>query len=245
MSLGLWAVLLIIAIFFWIPQLTGINRHKREKAKLQPRVSASIWSSGIAWQVTFFMGLQSMIYFSMTAWLPEILHSQGLSISTSGWMVTLMQFSGLPANFIIPVLADRLSNQKGIAWGIGGFCLIGIIGLLVGGNTIVLMVSIILLGIALGAAISHSLTLISLRAADAMQASDLSGMAQSVGYLLAAVGPFALGFLFDLYQSWTLPLIMLAIVSVLFTIAGIGAGRNKHVFESGQTQHKDASSTMA
>jgi CP family cyanate transporter-like MFS transporter len=70
-------------------------------------------------------------------------------------------------------------------------------------------------------------------------------MAQSIGYLLAAVGPFSLGFLFDLFHSWTLPLIMLASVSILFTIAGIGAGRNKHVFDSGRSHHKDASSTMA
>ncbi|MFS0638858.1 MFS transporter [Mesobacillus foraminis] len=245
MSLGVWAVLLMVAIFFWVPQLTGNKRQNQEKAIPQPRRSDSIWSSGIAWQVTFFMGLQSMVYFSMTAWLPEILQSRGLSVSTSGWMVALMQFSGLPANFMIPVLADRLPNQKGIAWGIGSCSLVGILGLLVGGNTIALIVSIILLGIALGAAISHSLTLISLRAADPIQASDLSGMAQSIGYLLAAVGPFSLGFLFDLFHSWTLPLIMLALVSILFTIAGIGAGRNKHVFDSGRSHHKDASSTMA
>lgn len=243
MSLGLWGILVIIAIVIWIPQLIGQPMHKT--ATLKQRETVSIWSSAIAWQVTFFMGLQSMIYFSMTAWLPEILHSHGLSISTSGWMVTLMQFSGLPANFIIPVLADRLPNQKGIALGIGVFCLSGIIGLLIGGNLIVLMISILLLGIALGAAISHSLTLIGLRAANPKQAADLSGMAQSVGYLLAAVGPFVMGLIYDTIHTWTLPLIMLAIISVLFTIAGVGAGRNHYVLENGQARPKETSSTMA
>lgn len=226
MSLGIWIILLLLAIGIWLPQI----RYHQEAPPASVKLStSSIWTSPIAWQVTFFMGLQSMIYFSLTAWLPEILQSQGLSIATSGWMVSLMQFSGLPANFFIPILADRLPNQKGIALGIGLFCFSGLIGLLIGGNPIILTLSIVLIGIALGAAISHALTLISLRAANVNQAATLSGMAQSVGYILASIGPFLLGYLFDLHANWTLPLILLAFVSIFFTIAGIGAGRNQYV----------------
>lgn len=226
MSLGIWIILLILAIAIWLPQILYHQEAPPTAAKL---TTSSIWGSPIAWQVTVFMGLQSMIYFSLTAWLPEILQSQGISVSTSGWMVSLMQFSGLPANFFIPILADRLPNQKGIALGIGFFCLSGLICLLIGGNPIILTIGVILIGIALGAAISHALTLISLRAANVNQAATLSGMAQSIGYVLAAIGPFLLGYLFDLYANWTLPLIILAMVSILFTIAGIGAGRNQYV----------------
>ncbi|SEN78061.1 MFS transporter, CP family, cyanate transporter [Mesobacillus persicus] len=237
MSLAVWVLLLFTAILIWVPQ---IQRNKKELIKTKLKTpSASLWSSPIAWQVTFFMGLQSMIYFSLTAWLPEIVHSQGISIATAGWMVSLMQFSGLPANFLIPILADRLPNQKGIALGIGLFCLTGLLGLLSGGNTLVLTVSIILIGIALGAAISHALTLISLRASNHSQASELSGMAQSVGYMLASIGPFILGYLYDLYANWTFPLILLAIVTILFTFAGIGAGRNQYVLQ----ENKEAIST--
>ncbi|MBU8880571.1 MFS transporter [Bacillus sp. FJAT-29790] len=243
MSLGIWTILIIVAIAFWVPQLKG-KRPSGSGPNLNA-TRASLWNSTIAWQVTLFMGLQSMVYFSFTTWLPEILHSHGMNIGAAGWMVTLLQFSGLPANFIIPILADRLPNQKGIAIGIGAFILTGLAGILSGGNTLVLTVSIILIGIALGAAISHSLTLIGLRAENAKQASDLSGMAQSVGYLLAALGPFVIGFLFDLFQSWTIPLIMLVIVSVLFTIAGVGAGRNQYVLQKNRQGIKKSSSTIA
>ncbi|MED3550588.1 MFS transporter [Cytobacillus praedii] len=237
-SLGVWSILVFIAVIIWLPQL----KRKRFSATLPPLESTntSIWLSPIAWQVTFFMGFQSMIYFSFTAWLPEILHSEGMSISASGWMVTLLQFSGLPANFIIPVLADRLPNQKSIALGIGAFCFIGLAGLLSSGNTIISITSIIFIGIALGAAISHSLTLIGLRAANAKQAADLSSMAQSIGYLFAALGPFIIGYLFDLFHSWTIPLILLGAVSLLMTIAGFGAGRNQYVL---QQNRKEASTT--
>ncbi|MCM3587997.1 MFS transporter [Mesobacillus maritimus] len=229
MSLAIWVILLLSAILIWLPQLK-VKKSKPALAITKTSMT-SLWTSPIAWQVTLFMGLQSMIYFSLTAWLPEILNSQGMDIATAGWMVTLMQFSGLPANFLIPVLADRLPHQKGIALGIGLFCFLGLAGLFIGGNSLFLTISIILIGIALGAAISHALTLITLRAADSHQAADLSGMAQSVGYFLASMGPFILGYLFDIFSTWMIPLILLIVVSVLFTIAGFGAGRNQFVLQ--------------
>jgi CP family cyanate transporter-like MFS transporter len=234
LSLGIWLVLILLAIFFWSPQVKGKTRPSNQyKAK---SATSPIWFSPIAWQVTIFMGMQSMVYFSMTAWLPEILHSKGLNIVMSGWLVTLMQFSGLPANFYIPVLADRMENQKGIALGIGLFSLAGLTGLLFGKNVPILVLSIIFIGIALGAAISHALTLIGLRAANADQASSLSGMAQSIGYLVAAIGPILIGILFDILHTWTIPLVMLIVVTILFTLAGFAAGRNQYVFAQVKSQ---------
>jgi CP family cyanate transporter-like MFS transporter len=238
LSLGVWTILILIAIIVWLPQIR-LRKKKTEAPK------GSIWSSPIAWQVTLFMGLQSMVYFSTTTWLPEILHSQGREIAAAGWMVTVFQFSGLPVNFIIPVLADRLPNQKGIALGIGIFTFAGITGLLMNINAIISNISIVLLGIGLGAAISHSLTLIGLRAENAKQAASLSGMAQSVGYLLAAAGPILIGSLYDLFHSWTVPLIFLMAITAIFTISGIGAGRNQFVLQDKHNKQDKTASTIA
>lgn len=242
-SLGVWIFLVIIAVLVWLPQLKA-EKETPGKQRLAPS-SSSLWQSGIAWQVTLFMGLQSLVYFCFITWLPEILNGRGFSIETAGWMVTLLQFSGLPANFIIPVLADRLPNQKGIAIGIGAFCLAGLTGLLISTSSIVIIICIILIGISLGAAISHSLTLIGLRAANAKQAADLSGMAQSVGYLLAALGPFLIGYIYDIFQTWTLPLTLLSIVTIIFTLAGVGAGRNQYVLETPLMDCKKSRTTIA
>ncbi|PWW25464.1 CP family cyanate transporter-like MFS transporter [Cytobacillus oceanisediminis] len=241
-SLGVWIILVVIAVLIWIPQLKPIKENTPKQRVASS--NSSLWQSGIAWQVTLFMGLQSLVYFSFITWLPEILTDRGFNITTAGWMVTLLQFSGLPANFIIPVLADRLPNQKAIAVGIGAFCTAGITGLLLNMNSFVIIVSIILIGIALGAAISHSLTLIGLRAANAKQAADLSGMAQSVGYLLAALGPFLIGNIYDFFHNWTLPLILLILVTIVFTLAGVGAGRNRYVLETSFIGRKKSPSTI-
>ncbi|KAF0820037.1 hypothetical protein KIS4809_1309 [Bacillus sp. ZZV12-4809] len=243
LSLGAWAILIFIAIIVWLPQIRG-----REKKTETPAVTApktSIWSSPIAWQVTLFMGLQSMVYFSTTTWLPEILHSQGRDIAEAGWMVTVLQFSGLPVNFIIPVLADRLPNQKAIAFWIGAFTFAGISGLLMNFSVILTNLSIVLIGIGLGAAISHSLTLIGLRAENAKQAASLSGMAQSVGYLLAAAGPILIGSLYDLLGTWTVPLALLLANTAIFTVSGIGAGRDQFVLQDKRHKQKKTASTIA
>src|SRR5699024_7853859 len=78
---------------------------------------------------------------------------------------------------------------------------------------------------------SASLAMLGMRARNAQQASTLSGMAQSIGYVFAAVGPLFIGLLFDLNDSWTVPLIAIIIVSVLMTLSGLGAGRDKYVTE--------------
>jgi MFS transporter, CP family, cyanate transporter len=243
LSLGAWAILIFIAIIVWLPQIRGREKTTETPASTAPKVS--IWTSPIAWQVTLFMGLQSMVYFSTTTWLPEILHSQGRDIAAAGWMVTVLQFSGLPVNFIIPVLADRLPNQKAIAFGIGAFTFAGIAGLLLNFNDIFTNISIVLIGIGLGAAISHSLTLIGLRAENAKQAASLSGMAQSVGYLLAAAGPILIGSLYDLFGTWTVPLALLLAITAIFTISGIGAGRDQFVLQDKRDRQKKTASTIA
>lgn len=229
-SLSVWIVLIGVALFVWFPQVkkSEFSAH----TKVFSTQKTSMLSSPLAWQVTLFMGLQSLIYFCFITWLPEMLYSQGISAATAGWMVSILQFSGIPANFIIPVIADRLSNQKSLAIGIGALCLIGILGLLIGGNIILITFSIMCIGIGTGAAISLALTLIGLRVVNAEQAANLSGMAQSIGYFLAALGPFFLGFLFDILHSWTVPLLLLILVTFIMTVVGYGAGRNQYVLET-------------
>lgn len=69
----------------------------------------------------------------------------------------------------------------------------------------------------------------SLRTQSTHEATELSGMAQSFGYLLAAIGPVLFGLLHDITHSWTVPLLMLAAISALIFIVGMRAGNNEYV----------------
>ncbi|WP_339160987.1 MFS transporter [Siminovitchia sp. FSL H7-0308] len=222
-----WALLAVIASVVWLP-LT--RKQKEEKGKIHiVRSNGSLFRSKLAWQVTFFMGLQSFLFYSLITWIPEIAYSHGFSRTMSGWMLSILQFAGLPASFIAPVIAGKLQNQRGIVLVIGSIYLIAYSGLLAGGGQAMLTVCIILLGFAQGAGFSMALTFFVLRAKDVMDAARLSGMAQSLGYLMSAIGPMLIGYELDLTQSWTLPIITLMGVVCGMTLAGIGAGKNKYV----------------
>lgn len=227
-SLMVWAGLAFVAILIWVPQLryhdTG-NRTVSLKTGGQ-----TVWRSKIAWQVTFFMGIQSFLFYCTIAWLPEILRSHGMSMSLAGWMLSLMQFASLPSTFLTPVLAGRFRNQKSIVLALGILYLAGMSGLLYGGNTAMLTLWVILIGIGQGSSISLALTLIGLRSENADQAAALSGMSQSAGYLLAAIGPSFVGFLYDHMHSWNGPILLFIGALVALIGAGLGAGRNQYIY---------------
>ncbi|MEC3608319.1 MFS transporter [Bacillus glycinifermentans] len=226
-SLMIWAGLAFLAILIWVPQLRyhdTANRTVQLKADGQ-----SVWRSKIAWQVTFFMGIQSFLFYCTIAWLPEILRSHGMSMSLAGWMLSLMQFASLPSTFLTPVLAGRFRNQKSIVLGLGILYLSGMAGLLYGGSPAMLTFWVILIGIGQGSSISLALTLIGLRSENAHQAAALSGMSQSAGYLLAAIGPSFVGFLYDHTHSWNGPILLFIAALIALIGTGLGAGRNLYI----------------
>jgi MFS transporter, CP family, cyanate transporter len=227
-ALGIWGILSLISILFWIPQ---VKRHSMKKATFHQQAGnrqVNLWRSPLAWQVTLFMGLQSTLFYVFVAWLPEILKGQGVSFDQSGWLVSIMQLAVLPVTFIAPILAGRMSNQRLLVTITSACFFVGIVGLLYGSLSFILL-WIILLGIGAGFAFGLAMIFFGLRTDNARQAAELSGMAQSVGYLLAAVGPMLFGYLHDLTDSWDIPLLILVGVSLLLFIVGLGAGRNKKV----------------
>ncbi|AEP02388.1 MAG: MFS transporter [Heyndrickxia faecalis] len=226
-GLLVWGILSILAALVWIPQL-------REHAKVkfsthQETPGRSVWLSSLAWQVTLFLGLQSFLFYSTIAWLAEIMVSHGASLVAAGWMVSIMQFVSLPATFMTPIWAERMKNQIPLVFGITIFYLCGLTGLLYGGHMLWMWICIILIGIAQGASISLALAFIGLRSKTATEAANLSGMSQSAGYLVAAAGPFLIGWLYDRAHNWHMPVVVMIICGILMLAAGAGAGRNKYV----------------
>jgi CP family cyanate transporter-like MFS transporter len=65
--------------------------------------------------------------------------------------------------------------------------------------------------------------------ARARHVGHLSTMAQGTGYLVAAGGPFLVGALHGLTDSWTVPLLLLLAVLVPMVTAGFIAGREGQV----------------
>lgn len=232
LSLGSWVLLSAAGAILWIVVMKQQTLAPEDEMKVYVTTKRKgLWGSALAWQVTLFMGLQSFAFYTLITWLPEILTDYGFSPSAAGWTLSIAQFVGIPSTFIAPLLAEKFRNQSGIAAMAGSFYALGYAGLLLGGSPAFLIASSMLIGLASGATISLSLALLGMRSVDGRQAGQLSGMAQSVGYLLAASGPILVGLLYDVTGNWRLPLMVLVGVCILMTAAGIGAGRDKFVME--------------
>jgi MFS transporter, CP family, cyanate transporter len=227
-ALNVWGIPAVAAILVWT-FLSKFNQGNQQEIKKVTPNSNQIWRSPLAWQIAIFMGFQSFLFYVTISWLPEILHSHGMSMETAGWLLSFSQIVGLPASFIIPMIAGRYRSQKWISFMLSMCSVIGYGGLLLGSSYPILIVSIIFIGIALGGTFPLALSYIGLRSRSAGQAADLSGMTQSTGYILAAVGPLFIGFLYDYTHMWTIPLITLILVSVVVMLFGMLSGRDQYV----------------
>lgn len=224
-SLVIWSGLVLITLLIWLPQL--MKKHDTKK-KINNQKIGGMLRSPLAWKITVFMGAQSLIFYTLITWLPTILTANGYDIHLAGWGVFIFQFASIPFTFIIPVIADRMKNQVMLAFVSSGLILAGIIGLLAGLSELSIL-WVVFLGIGNGSAFSLSMMFFTLRTKDGYEAAELSGMAQSLGYLLAAVGPVLVGGLQDITGSWTLPLSMMALFAIVMLIMGVASGKNKQV----------------
>lgn len=141
------------------------------------------------------------------------------------------QLVAIPATLLVPILAGKLKSQRMLAVGTCIVYACGMICFLAGQNAAMMILAVILMSLGMGGCISLSIAFISMRSPNPVRASELSGMSQSAGYLLAAVGPFLTGLLHDLLQSWTVPLILFIILIAILAFCGLFAGANKTVSE--------------
>ena len=229
-ALAFWAVPALVAAVLWLPRARKALP-AADTSTASQRPSGGLWRSPLAWQVTLFMGLQSVVFYVCITWLPAIVREDGLSAAQAGWMVFLMQIVGIPASLVAPVIAERFRSQRLPLVAAASASGAGILGLMFSGGAATPLWAAFL-GLGQGACISLALTLFALRAPDAGRAAELSSMAQSVGYLLSATGPAAFGLLYDVSGGWTAPLAALLAVTVCLAVSGIGAGRDARVAPS-------------
>ncbi|MFB0711042.1 CynX/NimT family MFS transporter [Buttiauxella noackiae] len=215
----------IVALLIWLPQLSNHTTSTLSTSKALH--SRGIWSSTLAWQVTLFLGINSLIYYVVIGWLPSILISHGYSEAQAGSLHGLMQLATAAPGLLVGMILSRLKDQRGIAILMALLCAVSCIGLLfVPGLA---SIWVVIFGFGSGATMILGLTFIGLRANSAHQAAALSGMAQCVGYLLAAFGPPAMGKIHDLSGQWSLPLLGCAILACVMAVFGGFAGRDAEI----------------
>ncbi|WBU47548.1 CynX/NimT family MFS transporter [Kosakonia pseudosacchari] len=215
----------LLALLLWLPRL----RHGAPAALSNTGAlhSRRIWRSWLAWQVTLFLGINSLIYYIVIGWLPSILIAHGFSEAQAGSVHGILQLATAVPGLLVPLVLHRLKDQHGIAVVVALLCAVGSLGLWLMPEHATLWT--LVFGFGSGATMILGLTFIGLRASTAHQAAALSGMAQSVGYLLAACGPPLMGKIHDASGDWHLPLLACAVLSVVMAVCGAFAGRDREM----------------
>jgi CP family cyanate transporter-like MFS transporter len=234
LALGLWAAPAALAVVLWLPQLRyrtmgaavpAAPVAAAEGAAASPvGARLKVYAHALTWQVTAFMGLQSLLYYAGLSWLPTIFQDRGDSAVTAGNLLALMGVGNLATSLVVPVLAQRRPGQRalvvpsvlGTAAGLAG-CLWTPLGQA--------PFWVLVLGVAQGACLALAIFFMMARAPNPGVAASLSGFSQSVGYLVASIGPLMVGLLHTATGSWNLPLVLLLALAVGELVVGLLAGR--------------------
>lgn len=224
LSTGVWLLPVGMALIAWLPLLKKSGSALSVQS-VAPVHLKSPWRSALGWQVSLFMALQSMVFYTLIAWFTPFAESNGFSQVSAGWLLFIYQMVAVVANLACMVALKKLHDQRLIGFLASLAIVSGLIGLLLSPHLAALW--LIVAGLGAGASMVTCLSLFNLRAADHRQASHLSGMAQCIGYGLAALGPLAFGFVHEQSAGWALPLQMLIVVSLLQLLIAPLAGRKK------------------
>jgi CP family cyanate transporter-like MFS transporter len=217
-SLVSWALPAVLALAFWVTQL------RAHSAPAAAGRQASMWNQPLAWQVSLFMACQSTAFYVMIAWFPSMMNDlEGISAARSGVILFIYQIFVLASVMATPAFVHRLKDQRGIGVALAGMILLGYVGLYL--DPVHALPWMIVMGMGAGGSLVLAITLFSLRVETAMQSVALSGMAQSVGYTMAAVVPIFIGFIHDLTHRWDLALLLMICLAVLQLAMGYMAGR--------------------
>lgn len=220
-SLGWVALPAVLGIALWLPQ----SGHRTVQARSsRPRTSQRVWKHALAWQVTLFMGTQSLLYYAALSWLPTILRDRGESASGAGELLALMGAGNLVVSLVVPVLAHRMRSQRMLVPPTAACLVVGLAGAVYAplGSA---AAWVLILGAGQNAALSLALYFTVARAPQAAVAASLSSLVQSVGYLFASTGPLEVGLLHSATGNWNLPVAVLFALTGVLLIAGLLAAR--------------------
>lgn len=224
-ALGASVVFPCLALVLWSRQLGAHTAPAKGTAT--PPHGGRVWHSALAWQVTLFMGGNSLLYYVLIGWLPSILASAGYSAEAAGSLHGVMQLASAVPGLVLGPVASRMKDQKLMASTMGVLMGVALLGF--GFASGWAMLWAILFGFGSGGGMLLALVFMGLRTRSAHQAAALSSMAQCVGYLMAACGPTLAGKLHELTHGWTAPLLVGVVLAVIVALLGLLAGRSRTI----------------
>lgn len=223
-GLLIWALTAAVAALPWI----ALVLHDRAPASTANTVRlGDVARTRLGWAMAAFFGLQSLQAYSIFGWFAQVYRDAGFSASTAGLLLGVITAISIPLSFWVPSIVARLHDQSWLIVALVACYPVGYLGLIFAPVAGAWLWAV---AVGIGASVFPLvLTLIGLRARTPAGTAALSGFTQSVGYLIAAAGPFGMGVLYDLTDGWTVPLTVLLILVVPQLVFGLIVARPSYI----------------
>ena len=211
--------LCLVTLLVWLPNHRHNHHLENQKEK---QVKENILKSKDVWAIIIFGGLQSLLFYTSMTWLPTIAISAGLSNKDAALLASIFSLISIPFSMTVPSLTTRLSDgHRRIMLTIISIAgMMGIAMLLYPANNFLYWLVVhLLIGTACSALFPYLMVCFSLKTSSPEKTAQLSGLAQTGGYILAAFGPTLFGYSFDLFQSWIPAVLALLAVDIIMTVS--------------------------
>ena len=211
--------LCLVTLLVWLPN----HRHNHHlESQKEKQVKENILKSKDVWAIIIFGGLQSLLFYTSMTWLPTMAVSAGLFNSDAALLASIFSLISIPFSMTVPSLTTRLSDGHRrimlVIISIAGMTGIAML-LYPTNNFLYWLVVHLLIGTACSALFPYLMVCFSLKTSSPKKTAQLSGLAQTGGYILAAFGPTLFGYSFDLFQSWVPAVLALLAIDVIMTIS--------------------------
>ncbi|MGP6174319.1 CynX/NimT family MFS transporter [Corynebacterium sp. A21] len=223
-----WAILLLVAVPLWLPHLRGVPA--KTSAGVSPPTAAlsKLWSNPLAWSVTIYFAVLSVLFYTVNGWLPTMLQDRGSSGDLGGNVLTVVNFAAIPFALVVSILVARTHTQVWATLSGSLFLGIGLAGILFAPES-TWVVWAICFGIGHGTATGVGFSLAMLRTRTAEGTAALGAMSQTAGYTMSALGPVGAGALRDLTGGWDVVIWVIIGIVAVQAVAGVFAGRSVYV----------------
>jgi CP family cyanate transporter-like MFS transporter len=178
------------------------------------------WAHPAGWVLGLVFGLQSIVFYGVTAWLAAVYVDRGWSEADAARLVAVFIAVGLVATISLPLIADRVGTRRGQLVAAAATTLVGLIGLALVPGPAFLWAA--LLGLGTGAIFPIVLTLPVDAGGSAGDVAATAARMLLIGYVLSAIGPLILGLARDVTGDFTTSLwLLVGLTAVLVALSAV------------------------
>ncbi len=214
-GLGAWAVVALVAAVPWL----GLISHDRHLAPPERAVTfLEVLRTPLGKAMATFFAFQSLQAYVCFGWFATLWRDAGFGATQAGLLVGLLAATAIPLSLWAPNRLAKSADPRALLFSILACYLVGYVGLMVAPYSLA-VVWAVFVGVGT-TTFPLILVLVGLRARTPEGTAALSGVTQSLGYLVAATGPFTIGAVYDATGGWTWPLaLLIVLVLPLFGVA--------------------------